>query len=55
MVSRDEFMRVVDSDGRTLILHVDPDRLEDHLLSLAPGDARPICARDGVPRRAEVP
>jgi len=44
MVSVDEFMRVVDSYGRTLILYVDPDRLEDHLLSLAPGDARPIRA-----------
>lgn len=55
MVSRDEFMQVVDSDGRTLIRHVDPDRLEDRLLSLAPGDVWPICARDGIPFRAEVP
>ena len=44
MVSVDEFMRVVDTDGRTLILYVDPDRLEDHLLALAPGDVGPIRA-----------
>lgn len=44
MLSVDEFMRVVDGDGRTLILYVDPDRLEQHLLTLAPGDGRPIRA-----------
>ena len=44
MVTVNEFMRVVGPDGRTLILYVDPDRLEEHLLALAPGDARPIRA-----------
>jgi phytoene dehydrogenase-like protein len=40
----DVFNRVVDTDGRHVDFHNDPDRLQEHLLALAPGDARPIRA-----------
>lgn len=39
ILHHDEFMRAVDPEGRTVIAYADPDRLEDHLLSLAPEDA----------------
>jgi phytoene dehydrogenase-like protein len=35
---------VRDADGREAIAWTDADRLEDHLLSLSPADARPIRA-----------
>ncbi len=38
----DEFVRYEGTDGRTLILYTDIDRLEAHLLDLAPQDARLI-------------
>jgi phytoene dehydrogenase-like protein len=38
-VHHPEFMRVVASSGRTLTLYADPDRLEEHLVELAPEDA----------------
>jgi phytoene dehydrogenase-like protein len=44
MIDHAEFMRVVDPDGRTLIGYADPDRLEEHLLDLAPDDAPRIRA-----------
>jgi phytoene dehydrogenase-like protein len=40
----EEICRVRGSDGRELIGYADPDRLEEHLLSLAPEDERPIRA-----------
>jgi phytoene dehydrogenase-like protein len=42
IVDHEEFMRVVGKDGKTLILYTDPDRLEKHMLELAPQDAAPI-------------
>jgi len=38
-VHHEEFMRVVDAEGRTFVAHTDPDRLEEHLTALAPQDA----------------
>ena len=38
----DEFVRYEGTDGRTVILYTDIDRLEAHLLDLAPGDGQPV-------------
>jgi len=38
----DEYMRLEDSAGRTLILYTDIDRLEKHLLEFSPQDEKPI-------------
>jgi phytoene dehydrogenase-like protein len=38
----DEFIRFEDRDGRALVLYTDIDRLEQHLLELAPQDEEPI-------------
>ena len=40
----DQFNRVVDTDGRAVTFYNDPDRLQTHLLGLAPQDARQIRA-----------
>ena len=42
-IHHDEYMRLTDGE-RTLIVYADPDRLESHLLSHSPQDARPIRA-----------
>ncbi len=42
MLDLDEYLRVEGSDGKSLILYCDVDRLETHLLELAPEDARTI-------------
>ncbi len=42
MIDLDEYMRIEGSDGRTLILYGNIDRLERHLLELAPEDSRVI-------------
>jgi Phytoene dehydrogenase and related proteins len=42
IVDHEEFVRVVGKDGKTLIFYTDPDRLEKHMLELAPQDAAPI-------------
>jgi len=47
----DEFARIVDPDGRTLVLHTDADALAQHLLELAPGDARAIRQLCGTIKR----
>ncbi len=44
VIHLDEFIRVRDADGREAIAWTDADRLEEHLLSLSPADARPIRA-----------
>jgi phytoene dehydrogenase-like protein len=44
MISLDEFMRVTDKGGESLILYTDPDRLQAHMLKLSPSDGRPIRA-----------
>ncbi len=41
-VHHDEFMRIVDTDGRTFTVYADPDRLEQHMLELSPRDAKLI-------------
>ena len=38
MIHHDEFIRIKDNDGKTLIVYADPDRLEEHLLELSPAD-----------------
>lgn len=38
----DEYLRYEGSDGRTLILYTDVNRLENHLLELAPQDAKAV-------------
>ncbi len=42
MVNLDEYLRVEGPDGKSLILYSDTDRLESHLLALAPEDAQVI-------------
>ena len=42
MLDLDEYLRVEGPDGNALILYGDVDRLEKHLLELAPEDARTI-------------
>jgi phytoene dehydrogenase-like protein len=42
MLDLDEYLRVEGPDGKALILYGDVDRLEKHLLELAPEDARTI-------------
>lgn len=37
-VHHEELMRVVDAEGRSLIVYCDPDRLEAHMKSLSPAD-----------------
>jgi phytoene dehydrogenase-like protein len=42
IIDNDEYMRLEDKDGRTLIFYTDVDRLEKHLLGFSPQDAVPI-------------
>ncbi len=42
MYNHEEFYRFTWSDGRTLILYCDADRLEKHMKELAPVDSEPI-------------
>jgi len=42
VVNLDEYLRIEDKDGRALILYSNADRLERHLLQLAPEDRRAI-------------
>ena len=39
MIHHDEFMRVIDGTGRTLIGYCDPDQLAAHIKQLSPADA----------------
>lgn len=57
MINHEEFMRV-EGEGKTFIVYTNLDRLEKHMLELAPGDAAPIrdfiaaarvCARNEMP------
>jgi phytoene dehydrogenase-like protein len=50
-IDHDTFIRVEGRDGRTLSLYVEPDRLEQHLLELAPEDAAPIRDLTNVMRK----
>lgn len=42
MIDHEELMRVTGPDGRTFIAYADPDRLQAHMLELAPADAKLI-------------
>lgn len=42
IIDHEEFGRIVGVNGQTLILYTNADRLEEHLLTLAPRDARLI-------------
>ncbi len=42
VVNHDEFMRIQKADGKAFILYTNVDRLEQHLLDLAPADEKPI-------------
>ena len=42
MISHDEFVRISDESGKTLIVYTNTDRLEKHLLELSPADAAQI-------------
>ena len=41
-VNHEEYLRVEDKDGRYFALYTDPDRLERHMMELAPEDHAPI-------------
>lgn len=41
-VDLDEYFRITDENGRTLIFYTDTDHLEKHLLESCPGDEQPI-------------
>jgi phytoene dehydrogenase-like protein len=41
-IYQDEYMRLEDSNGRTLVLYTDVDRLEKHLIEFSPQDEKPI-------------
>lgn len=41
-IDLDEYFRITDGNGRTLIFYTDADRLEKHLLESCPGDEQPI-------------
>jgi phytoene dehydrogenase-like protein len=41
-IDLDEYFRVEDSSGRTLVFYTDIDRLEKHLLEFSPQDEKPI-------------
>lgn len=51
MVDHEEFCRVKDQSGKTLIVYTDLDRLERHLLELAPSDRGPILEFTAAVRR----
>ena len=42
IINHDEFMRVRGSEGQTLIIYTDPDRLEKHMMDQWPADAARI-------------
>jgi phytoene dehydrogenase-like protein len=42
IIDLDEYMRLEDSAGRTLVFYTDIDRLEKHLLEFSPQDEKPI-------------
>ncbi len=41
-IDLDEYIRIEDSAGRTLVFYTDADRLEKHLLEFSPQDEKPI-------------
>lgn len=52
IVDHEAFARLVDRDGRELVVYADADRLEAHLKELSPVDAKPIEQLCGWIRRA---
>jgi phytoene dehydrogenase-like protein len=51
MVDHEEFMRIVEPDGKTFIVYTDVDRLEQHMRTLAPADTKVIGEFCGAIRR----
>jgi phytoene dehydrogenase-like protein len=51
MVDHEEFLRIVEPDGKTFILYTNVDRLEQHMRALAPVDAKVIGEFCGAIRR----
>jgi phytoene dehydrogenase-like protein len=42
IIDLDQYLRLEDASGRTLIMYTDIDRLEEHLLEFSPQDEKPI-------------
>jgi phytoene dehydrogenase-like protein len=42
IIDLDQYMRLEDSEGRTLVLYTNVDRLEKHMLEFSPRDEKPI-------------
>lgn len=56
LVRHEEYARIEGRDGRVLVVHRDVDRLEAHMLELAPGDARLIGEfADAIRRMRDFP
>ncbi len=51
VINHEEFERIQDADGKTLIVYANADRLEAHMKELAPGDAATIEEFTGTIRR----
>jgi phytoene dehydrogenase-like protein len=51
IVDHDEFLRVEDDQGKTLVIYTDVDRLERHMKELSPEDAEVIEELTGAIRR----
>jgi phytoene dehydrogenase-like protein len=58
IINHDEFIRIVDPNGKTFILYTNADRLEKHMLDLSPQDAEVIKEFTGALRlvaRTDMP
>ena len=42
IIDMDQYLRLEDTSGRTLVMYTDIDRLEKHLLEFSPQDEKPI-------------
>ena len=42
IIDMDQYLRLEDKSGRTLVMYTDIDRLEKHLLEFSPQDEKPI-------------
>ena len=42
IIDLDQYLRLEDASGRTLVMYTDIDRLEKHLLEFSPQDEKPI-------------
>ena len=51
IVDHEEYTRIVNPDGKALILYTDPDQLEKHMIELSPKDATVIKELTGALRQ----